>query len=116
LGLDFVTKCTPTFQRSWNRDCAVLLEPDLFQRHPQLAGRTYRLTPAEGVRVKEGEEILLRWCAEDLLAFRGRTLLGTVAKPPGALIDALKHSGGALCARVDRVHPRSGASDISIIP
>jgi hypothetical protein len=36
--------------------------------------------------------------------------------PPPALLDAVRQSEGVLCARVDRVHPRSGAADISVIP
>src|SRR5205807_490241 len=38
----------PTFQRSWDRNRVELVEPDLFRRHPELEGRTFRLAPADG--------------------------------------------------------------------
>jgi hypothetical protein len=116
VGLDFITTCTPAFQRSWDRGRLELLQPDLFRRHPQLEGRTFRLSPAEGASVREGGEVLLRWCADDLMAYQGRVRVGVVANPPRALLDAVEQAGGALCARVQRVHPRSGAADISLIP
>jgi hypothetical protein len=116
VGLDFVTKCTPSFQRSWDRGRTDLLEPDLFRRHPQLEGRTFRLHPTAGQGVINGEEILLRWHGADLQAFRGHELLGSVTNPPPALITAIGQAGGALCARVENVHRRSGAADISIVP
>jgi hypothetical protein len=116
VGLDFITTCTPTFQRSWDRNRVELTEPDLFRRHPELAGRTFRLAPSEGGGVGEGEAIILRWCATDLMAYRERSLVGVVANPPRALLDAIDQAGGALCARVERVHRRSGAADISIVP
>ncbi len=116
MGLDFITTCTPTFQRSWDRGRAELLQPDLFQRHPQLEGRSFRLSAAEGTSVREGEEVLLRRCADDLMAYWGRVRVGVMANPPRALIDAVEQAGGALCARVQHVHPRSGAADICLIP
>lgn len=116
MGLDFITKCTPTFQRSWDQGRTDLREPDLFQRHPELEGRTFRLSPADGSRLAPGEEILLRWCGGELTAYRGRTLVGVVGNPPPALTAAINEPAGAVCARVERIHPRSGAADISVVP
>jgi hypothetical protein len=93
-----------------------LLEPDLFRRHPELEGHTFRLSPAEGACLREGEVVLLHWCADDLMAYRGRVPVGVVANPPRALRAAIEQASGALCACVQHVHPRSGAADISLIP
>jgi hypothetical protein len=116
MGLDFITKCTPTFQRSWDSGRKELLEPDLFRRHPELEGRTFRLSPAEGSCLREGEQILLRWCGDDLAAYRDRARVGVIANPPQPLLQAADQAGGVLCARVNHVHPRSGAADISLMP
>ena len=116
MGLDFVTRCTPSYRRSWEIGRSDLLEPDLFRRHPQLEGRTYRLCPADGQRVTAGDELLLCWHGGELLAFRGHDRLGAVANPPAALTTAVEQTGGVVSARVENVHPRSGAADISIIP
>lgn len=116
MGLDFITKCTPSFERFWDRNRDGLAEPDLFRRHPQIEGRTFRVCRSEGVTFAEGEEILLRWCEDELMAFRGRNRVGLVQNPPPALLEANRQSDGVLCARVERVHTRSGAADISVIP
>jgi hypothetical protein len=115
VGLDFITTCTPTFQRSWDRGREELLEPNLFRRHPQLEGRTFRLSPAEGAGLREGDEVLLRWCGEELVAYRDRARVGVVASPPQSLLQAVEQVGGALCAYVNHVHPRSGEADASLI-
>jgi hypothetical protein len=116
VGLDFVTKCTPSFKRSWDRGRTELMEPDLFSRHPQLEGRTFRLRPTGEQQVAPGEEVLLRWHGGELLAFRGHEWLGQVSNPPASLVTAITQAGDALCARVEKVHRRSGAADISIVP
>lgn len=116
MGLDFITKCTPSFERFWDRSRHELAEPDLFRRHPQIEGRTFRVSQSEGVAFVEGEEILLRWCEDELMAFRGRNRTGVVTNPPPALLEAVRQSDGILCARVERVHPRSGSADVSVIP
>lgn len=115
MGLDFATRCTQTFKRSWDIGRMEMTEPDLFRRHPEIQGPTYRLAPSEGVSFRDGEEILLRHSDEGLAAFRSRVRVGTIAKPTQALIEAVREGGGTLCARVQRVHPRSGAADVSII-
>jgi hypothetical protein len=116
VGLDFITKCTPSFERFWDRSREEFAEPDLFRRHPQIEGRTFRVSQLEGVTFVAGEEVLLRWCENELMAFRGRNRAGVLTKPPLALLDAIRQSDGVLCARVNRVHSRSGAADVSVIP
>lgn len=92
-----------------------LTEPDLFRRHPEIQGRTYRLSPAGGAGFREGEEVLLRFSGGVLGAFRNRVLVGTIARPTRGLTDAVGEAGGALCVRVHRVHPHSGAADVSVV-
>lgn len=115
MGLDFVTKCTPSFQRSWDQNWVELQEPDLFRRQPQVEERTFRLSLADGIFLQVGEQILLRWHADELVAFRGRVRLGAVANPPLALREAIQQACGTVCAQVRRIHPRSGAADISVV-
>jgi hypothetical protein len=115
VGVDFITRCTSSFERSWDRARTELLGPDLFRRHLELGGRTYLLSPEEGSNLREGDGVLLQWREGILAAFQDRTCVGVVTHPPSALRTAVERAGGVLCARIERVHLRSRAADISVI-
>ena len=103
-------------QRRFERGAAVVSHPRVFRRHPEIKGRTFRVSRTADPPFAVGEELLLRWCEDELRAFRGRIQAGVVPSPPPALLDAVRQSGGVLCARVAHVHPRSGAADVTVIP
>jgi hypothetical protein len=116
MGLDFITRCTPTFQRSWDQGRQQLVQQDLFTRHPQLRERTYRLSPENGNVVQVGQEVMLRFLDGQLLAFQGHTQVGVFISAPPALVQALQETThGVACGRVERVHSRSKAADVTLL-
>jgi hypothetical protein len=116
MGLDFITRCTPSFQRSWDQGREQLVRQDLFTQYPELKGRTFRLTPSNGNEFAIGQELMVRCLAGELVAFEGRTQVGQFDHPPPALAEALqKATHGVACGRIEKVHPHSKAADVTLL-
>jgi hypothetical protein len=114
VGLDFISRCTPTFQRLWDTSRVALSEPDLFRRHPEIQ-RTFLLVAEAGWHFQQGEDLNLREDNGTITAWRGLTHVGTVRRPPAPLGHAVAEEGGVLCVRVGRVHTHSGNADVTIV-
>jgi hypothetical protein len=113
MGLDFITRCTPTFQRSWDQGRQHLVQQDLFTHHPALQGRTFRLSPTNGNDFVVGQELVVRCLDGKLVAYEGRAQVGVFNFPPPALVEALQKTGlGIACARIDKIHSHSKAADV----
>src|SRR5437764_1187564 len=110
MGLDFITRCTPGFQRSWSRGREEIVQHDLFTRHPELRGRTFRLSPIDGTEFRPGEELVIRHHENELVAFQGRTQVGVFTSTTPAIVEAVRQSPqGVVCGRVEQVHSYSKA-------
>jgi hypothetical protein len=116
MGLDFITRCTPGFQRSWDRGRQDIVQHDLFTRHPELRDRTFRLSPTNGTDFQPGEELVFRFHEGELVAFRGRALVGVFTNTTPALVEGVQQAPqGVACGRVDKVHAHSRAADVILL-
>jgi hypothetical protein len=114
LGLDFVTACTPSFRRHWDRGRERLAQPDLFARAPELKGRTFRAVPSASQQFSAGEALLLEVEGREVSVRRGHATAGTILHPPPTLTDAIRTNGGVAAGVVLRVHPYCGDADIAL--
>jgi hypothetical protein len=116
MGLDFITRCTPTFKRSWDKGRQDIEQFDLFTRHPELRDRTFRLFPTNDTDFQAGEELVFRFHEGQLIAFRGRTPVGVFTNTTPALVEAVQQAPqGVTCGRVDKIHPLSRSADVILL-
>jgi hypothetical protein len=115
MGLDFVTKCTPTFKRAWDRGLVELAEPSLFARDPQMQARSYCAIRTDGGSFRQGDEYLLIVIADRVVLLDGETEVARLRDPPDELVLALEgHGCGVGVGIVEKVHPISGCADIRV--
>jgi hypothetical protein len=116
MGLDFITRCTPGFQRSWDRGRETIGQIDLFTHYPELRDRTFRLSSTNGIDFQAGEELVVRFHDGELRAFRGRAFVGVFPSTTPALVEAVQQAPqGVACGRVDKVHSISKAADVVLV-
>jgi hypothetical protein len=115
VGVDFITKCTKTYRMSWEHGREKLVTQDLFVKHPEVPGRSFRASHLSGDGYTVGEELLLHRTGDDVAVFRGRGRVGDLRNPPPGVLGVIDDAGGAVCARVERTHARSGDADIAVI-
>lgn len=116
MGVDFITKCTKTYRMSWERGREKFVTQDLFVKHPEVRGRSFRAAHLSGDGYTAGEELLLHRTGGDVSVFRGRSHVGDLRNPPPGILGVIDAAGGAVCARVERTHLRSGDADVAVIP
>jgi len=114
MGLDFVTACTPTFRRSWDRGRQELAEPSLFLKFPELRERTFRSVAKEGKHFEPARQYLLRAESETVSVWDGTDQLGSIADPPPQLRQAVESGCGVALGTVHRVMLDGLAADLSV--
>lgn len=115
MGVDFVTTCTPTFERGWDIGLSDARTADLFSDLPNESTRTCRATPTGGVAVAVGDTIFLRPCGGEVSVIRGRSEVGRIGSPPTTLLDRIATTGrGVATGTVTRVFPRSGDFEVCV--
>lgn len=115
MGVDFIKRCAPGFEKSWDRGKNELAAPNLFRHDPALAARTYCANLATGTDPAPGREFLLRVVDSELRLYDGCSNAGSIKDSPPALVAAVTGDGcGVAVAKVVRVHEFSGAADVIV--
>ena len=115
MGVDFITTCTPTFERGWDIGLADAQTANLFSDLPNETTRTCRATPTDGANVAVGDAVLLRPCGEIVIVIRGRSEIGRIGYPPASLLDRIARDGrGIATGTVTRTYPRSGDFEVCV--
>ena len=115
MGLDFVTMCAPTFQRSWDRNLRELSTPTLFTSHPELKAQTYRAVADGEFRFQVGQDLLIELLGgNDLAVCVGMHSVATIKDPPASLLTAVADGNGFALGTVQSVLFERRAANISV--
>ena len=115
MGVDFVTTCTPTFERGWDIGLADAQSANLFSDLPNETTRTCRATATGGAPVAVGDAVFLRPCGDAVAVIRGRCEIGRIGNPPASLLDRIATTGrGIATGTVTRTFPRSGDFEVCV--
>lgn len=104
MGVDFIRKTTHSFHKGLDRKRIELGTPDLFTQQPATVSRTYAANVREGVIVKIGDELIVRFDGEQVIAFRGLDPVATFIELPAEPVKALIASHGVACGVIQQVH------------
>lgn len=114
MGLDWITRCAPTWERSWERGLEKLAQPELFQPEIPEAQRTFRARPVEGHQFVVGEHYHLRVNREVIEVYQGVGRVAVALNPPPEIVRVMRESGfGHAIGCVQKVYPRTGAADLA---
>jgi hypothetical protein len=114
MGIDFIGKAAPSFEKSWDRARVRLGTADLFTRQPQAAARTAAAAIAPGVTLRAGEFLVVECDGTDLVALRQQAVVARFVDPPGSLVKAVQDSCGVAKGTVEDVHVLSSIAEISL--
>ncbi len=113
MGLDFIKRRRPSFEKSWSRGLRELSEPDLFNAAPGEPSRSL-IANLFTMSAKEGEELIALADGTRLMLTRGVTRIGCIEDPPAELISELQEIGGFAYGKIDRVNLLSETAEVRI--
>lgn len=116
MGLDWITACAPTWQRTWDRGLQALASPNLFPPEIPAVERTFRARPTGECRFEAGQHVLLQLEGDAMGIYLGTSPIGAATQPPPAIVARVREDGqGIACGVVTHVHAHSGSADISVV-
>jgi hypothetical protein len=114
MGIDFVRKCAPSFERSWDRNRDELAQPSLLNLEPKLQDQTYRAIANEGFVFMPGDKLLVHLDGENLVLRKEMTVVANIPEGTQLLLGALARANGVAVATVQKTLVDGGAADISL--
>jgi hypothetical protein len=114
MGVDFLRKTAPNFQRSIDRQRVALRTPKLFARDIPLMARTARANICHSAAMAAGEKVLLRVQGEKLVAQRENLIIAEFPSPPAEFVNQLQCGAGVAEGEVKSVSPLSETVEIGI--
>jgi hypothetical protein len=114
MGLDFIRRAAPTFQKSWDRGRTALAQPTLFTRYPECRTRSVIAEFDDGIRPGPGTTVAVCLSQKELVLVAGITRMGIVRNAPPDLLNAIASSGGCALGHVVSINPLSGTADVEI--
>ena len=114
MGLDFVRRVAKSFKKKWDRGREELATPDLFTQHPELKKRRIVIRAAPGCKLEVNQEYLVRVESENIMVYKGENFVGAGKGCPSEVRGTIESSGGYAVAKVEQVHPLSGAADVTL--
>ena len=114
MGIDFLKRTAPSYQRALDRRAIELREPQVLASNLPPSARTATAELREGAALVLGERILLRWLGDQLVVQRETRVAATFGNPPAELLARVAQSGGVEIGVVQAVRPISGEVEISL--
>ena len=114
MGADFIEKATPSFRKAWDRARVALATADLFTRQPECMPRSAVADIVGNPTLGVGEHLTVEESAGALVARRGTVEVARFTSPPREIVEAVRGSCSIAKGTVERVHPISGAVEISV--
>jgi len=115
MGIDFILRCAPNFEKGWSEGLRELAAPDLFTKQPELKGRTLLAHPVEGFEFAMARDYLLQIVDNRLCVLCESRIVGTIQDPPQLLIEVLQNEAhGVTVGEVTKVHVITGVADIHL--
>ena len=114
MGVDFIRKILPQFQRALDRRAVELRTPKLFTRDVPEVSRTARADICHDAQIALGEKVLLRLVGDKLIAQRDNLIVAEFSNPPAEFVSHLRSGAGVGEGEVKSVQPLSQAVEIAI--
>jgi hypothetical protein len=114
MGLDFVRKTAPSFERALDRRAVELRTPKLFGRDIPLIARTATADVCNGAKFMQGEKVLLRLLDGKLIVQRENLVVAEFPSPPAEFLNQVQTGAGVGQGEVKAVLSLSQTVEISI--
>lgn len=112
MGLDFVRKAAPAFNRALDRRAVELRTPTLFSRDVAVVGRTAAAEICHKSRFTIGEKLLLRVTENKLIAQRDNLVVAEFPNPPAEFLNRIQSGAGVEMGEVKAIHAISERVEI----
>jgi hypothetical protein len=113
MGLDFIKRARPTFEKSWSRGLKALSEPDFFNCAPGEPSKVL-IANLSTTAADEGEELIALSDGTRIALTQGVTQVGCIEDAPVELVSQIDEMGGFAYAKIDRVNSLSETAEVRI--
>ena len=113
MGLDFIRRARPTFEKSWSRGFQALSEPDFFNYAPGEPSKAL-IANLSTSSTDVGEELIALPVGTRIALTQGVTQVGCIEDAPLELVKQIEEMGGFAYAKIDRVNPLSETAEVRI--
>lgn len=113
MGLDFIKRARPTFEKSWSRSLQELSDPDFFNCAPGEPSKSL-IANLSAMSAKEGEELTALPDVTRIILTRGVTKVACIEDAPAELVSQIEAMGGFAYAKIDRVNLLSETAEVRI--
>ncbi|QEX15867.1 hypothetical protein FRZ44_11550 [Hypericibacter terrae] len=114
MGLDFIRRTAPSFNRVLDRRLVEMHSPKLFSRDLPIVSRTACADICVGVTVAKGDRVLLRVIQDRVIAQRGNAVIAECSKAPAELVAHLRAGAGVANGEITALQPISQTVEIGI--
>lgn len=115
MGVDFITTCTKTFEKSWDRGRDEMAEPSLFTDIPTSEKQTFVVLPRLNCQLMAGRWYEVVIDQDRLVLLDGIEIVGDFSDVPKSAMKTIEETGcKTAAAYVHTVHELSGAADVTL--
>jgi hypothetical protein len=112
MGLDFIRRTTPSFDRVLDRRAIELRTPRLFNRDMPLVARTVCAELLGDTNVTKGERVILRVMNEKVVVQRNNVIVAECLNPPGDFVSRLNEGAGIARGEIKSLQPISRTVEV----
>ena len=113
MGLDFLKKVAPSFNKALDRRAVELRTPGLFSRDAPLVARSASAEICHGSPFKVGERVLLRIISELAVVQRENLVVANFSNAPAEFLNHIRAGAGVAIGEVTAVHTLSEKVEIA---
>lgn len=113
MGLDFIKRARPTFEKSWSRWLRELSEPGLFNSPPGEPSKSL-IANLSTMSLGEGEELIALVDGNRITLTHGITRVGCIEEAPAELVSQIEEIGGFAYAKIERMNFLSETAEVRI--
>lgn len=114
MGIDFVKKVAPSFEKSWDKGAIEASTADIFTQHPESVCRIAVADISKNAVLRKGEKIIITFKGESLIASRGLIEVAQFTNPSQKIVEAVRSSCGIGKGVVEKVYDQANVVEISI--
>jgi hypothetical protein len=112
MGLDFIRRTTPSFNRVLDRRAIELRTPKLFNHEMPIVARTVRADICGDVSVANGDKVMLRAMKEKVVVQRGNVVIAECPNPPTDFVTRLREGAGIAPGEIKSLQPISQTVEV----
>ena len=112
MGLDFIRRTTPSFDRVLDRRAIELRTPQLFSRDMPIVARTVCADICNDAKLAEGDRIILRAIKDKLVVQRGNVVVAECHNPPSDFMSRLREGAGVAKGEIKSLQPISQTVEV----